>query len=392
MMLPKLERASLIPLVDLTREYEALASEIDQAMREVCSRGDFILGRAVDEFENAFAHYLGAHYAVGVASGTDALHLILRAYGIGSGDEVIIPANTFIATAFAVTHSGAHPVLVDCDEQTALIDVQKLEGAITKKTKAIIPVHLYGQPADMDEVLRVARKHDLKVIEDAAQAHGAEYKNRKCGTLADAAAFSFYPSKNLGAYGDGGMVVTSDEKLAKEIRLLRNWGSGEKYIHGRIGFNSRLDTMQAAILRVKLCYLDTWNEQRNFLAQFYRDRLRNLSHYIHFIEQADFTTKHAYHLFVIRIKSDQRDKILNKLLEKGVQAGIHYPVPIHHQAPYKHLSARKTFPMSEKLSEEVISLPLSPYLTITEVEFISDSLRSILQTDAQHVNKKGKLS
>ena len=376
--MPKLKRTGVIPLVDLTREYEALAPEIDQVLREVCSKGDFILGCAVGDFENVFARYLGAHHAIGVASGTDALHLILRAYGIGAGDEVIIPANTFIATAFAVTHSGAHPILVDCEEQTALVNIQKLEAAVTKKTKAIIPVHLYGQPADMDGALRVARQYNLKVIEDAAQAHGAEYKNRKCGTLADAAAFSFYPSKNLGAYGDGGMVVTSDEAVAKEIRSLRNWGSGEKYIHERIGFNSRLDTMQAAVLHVKLRYLDAWNERRNFLAHLYREKLEDLSDHINFIEQADFTTKHAYHLLVIRIKSGRRDQVLSRLCEKGIQAGIHYPVPIHYQKPYQYLQDGADLSVSEKLSKEVLSLPLSPYLEDEEAQFVADALRLIL--------------
>ena len=365
-------------MVHLQRECEALRLEMEQAMREVCAKGDFILGKEVKEFEEAFAQYLGVGEVVGVANGTDALNLILKALGIGAGDEVIVPANTFIATALAVSHTGAQPVFVDCEAETALINPQKIEKAITSQTKAIIPVHLYGQPADMDVVRTIAQRHQLKVIEDAAQAHGAEYKNRKCGTLGDAAAFSFYPSKNLGCYGDGGAIATSDRALAKEIRSLRNWGSEEKYIHNRIGFNSRLDTLQAAILKVKLPFLDAWNERRNFLVQLYRDQLGDLSDYIQFINQADFSTKHAYHLLAVRINSGRRDQVLSKLREMGIEAGIHYPVPIHHQKPYQHLKSRQDLSVSEKLSKEILSLPLSPYLDDEEVQVITDGLRRIL--------------
>lgn len=366
-----------IPLVHLQREYEALRPEMEQAMHEVCAKGDFILGNAVLEFEKQFAAYLGVRHVIGVASGTDALHLILKAFGIGQGDEVIIPANTFIATAFAISHTGAIPVLVDCEERTATMDVTKLEAVITKKTKAIIPVHLYGQPADMDGVLQVARKHGLKVIEDAAQAHGAEYQNRKCGTLADAGAFSFYPSKNLGAYGDAGAVVTNDDNLAREIRLLRNWGSTEKYVHERIGFNSRLDTLQAAVLNVKLRYLDDWIERRNRLATLYRKQLSNLKGHIDFVDPAYYTTKHAYHLFVIRIKFTERDQVLRKLRDHGIDAGIHYPIPIHHQSPYQNLFSGQSFLVSEMLSKEVISLPLSPFISEEELGVVVESLYEI---------------
>lgn len=367
-------KRTLIPLVHLQREYEALRPEMEQAMREVCAKGDFILGNAVSEFERQFATYLGVRHVIGVASGTDALHLILKAFEIGPGDEVLIPANTFIATAFAVSHTGAVPVLVDCGERTATMDVTKLEAAITRRTKAIIPVHLYGQPADMDGVLQIARKHGLKVIEDAAQAHGAEYQNRKCGTLADAGAFSFYPSKNLGAYGDAGAVVTNDSGLAQEIQLLRNWGSTEKYIHKRIGFNSRLDTLQAAILNVKLQHLDEWIKCRNHLAHLYREQLADLCDRIDFIDRARYTTKHAYHLFVIRIKSGNRDHVLVKLRENGIDAGIHYPILIHHQMPYKEMFSGRRFPVSESLSKEVLSLPLSPFISEKELGIVVESL------------------
>jgi len=367
-----------IPLVHLQREYEALRPEMEQAMHEVCAKGDFILGKEVKEFEEAFAQYLGVGEVIGVANGTDALNLILKALGIGAGDEVIVPANTFIATALAVSHTGARPVFVDCEAKTALIDLQKLEKSITPQTKAIIPVHLYGQPADMDAVRTIAQRHQLKVIEDAAQAHGAIYKNKKCGTLGDAAAFSFYPSKNLGCYGDGGAIATNDRSLAKEVRSLRNWGSCEKYIHDQIGFNSRLDTLQAAILKVKLPFLDGWNERRNFLVQLYRDQLRDLSDQIQFIDQANFTTKHAYHLLAIRVNSGRRDQVLSKLREMGIEAGIHYPIPIHHQKPYQHLESGQDLSVSEKLSKEILSLPLSPYLDDEEVQMITNTLRRIL--------------
>jgi len=364
-----------IPLVHLKRQYESLQPEINQAMHEVCSQGDFILGKAVQEFENAFASYLGVNHAIGVASGTEALTLILRAMGIGAGDEVIIPANTFVATAFAVTHVGAHVGLTDCDEQTALIDVPKLEVAITEKTKAIIPVHLYGQPADMDPIREIAKRHRIKVIEDACQAHGAEYKGVKCGGLGDAAAFSFYPAKNLGAFGDGGAVVTNDGALAREIRLLRNWGFQEKHVHERIGFNSRLDTIQAAILNVKLPHLDEWNARREFLARAYREHLSNLEGELGFIEVAPNTTKHANHLFVIRVKSKDRNQVLEALLARGVQAGIHYPIPIHMQKPYQYLAEKDGFPVTDFLSSEILSLPLSPFLDEEELESVADALR-----------------
>jgi hypothetical protein len=261
-----------IPLVDVRAQHAALAPEIEAALSEVCHRGDFILGRAVDEFEAAFAAYLGVRHVVGVASGTDALHLAMRALGIGPGDEVLVPANTFIATCQAVSYAGATPVLVDCEESTAVLDVALAAGAVTARTRAVIPVHLYGQPADMDGVRALASAHRLSVIEDAAQAHGACWRGRRCGALGTVAAFSFYPAKNLGAYGDGGALATDDAALAEEARLLRNWGSTTKYVHRRLGYNSRLDSLQAAVLGVKLRYLDDWNTERNRLVARYHWR------------------------------------------------------------------------------------------------------------------------
>jgi dTDP-4-amino-4,6-dideoxygalactose transaminase len=370
-----------IPLVNLTRQYDRLALQIDRAIKDVCSRGDFVLGRAVTEFEGAFAAYVGARHAIGVASGTDALHLILRALGIGQGDEVILPANTFIATAQAVWCTGATPVLVDCDERTATIDVAAVRAALTPRTRAIMPVHLFGQPADMDPLAAVAVGRGIHLIEDAAQAHGAEYLGRKCGTLGIAAGFSFYPGKNLGAYGDGGAITTNDDGLAAEIRLLRNWGSPTKYIHTRMGFNSRLDTVQAAVLAVKLPHLDAWNDRRNELALWYRQALAPLADRLLPIERASWTTRHAYHLFVVRALDGQRDRIVAGLQARGVGAGIHYPVAIHQQECFQPLlSGVPRLPTAERLASEIFSLPLCPELLSAEAEAIVETLRSVLSS------------
>jgi dTDP-4-amino-4,6-dideoxygalactose transaminase len=376
----KLKANKTIPLVNFKREHEILALEIEHAMRDVLEHSDFILGRAVSDFESAFAEYLGAEHAIGVASGTDALHLILRACGIGAGDDVLVPTNSFIATALAVSHAGATPRFVDCDPQTATINIDAIKQAISPETKAIIPVHLYGQPADMDGVHDIALEHGLRVIEDAAQAHGAEYHNQKCGTMSLAAAFSFYPAKNLGAYGDGGAIVTSDEDLAREIRLLRNWGSSEKYTHSRIGFNSRLDSLQAAVLSVKLRYLDSWNTRRNELAQLYRDQFVDLRDHLQLLEVAPYTSKHAYHLFVVRVKRGLRDALLTWLRERGIDTGIHYPKPIHFQEPYEAESWAGSLKTSEDLAKEIISLPLSPFLEEEEVDFIASEVHRFFES------------
>ncbi len=307
-----------IPLVNLARQYERLAPQLDRAIRDTCARADFILGQAVATFETAFAAYLGVRHCIGVASGADALHLILRGLGLGAGDEVILPANTFIATAQAVWYAGATPVLVDCDEHTATIDGSAVTAAITKRTRAIMPVHLYGQPADLDPLLALANERGLHVIEDAAQAHGAMYRGRKCGTLGVAAGFSFYPGKNLGAYGDGGAVTTNDDGLAAEIRSLRNLGSTARYVHQRMGFNSRLDTIQAAVLSVKLPHLDAWNERRAQLADYYRAALAGDSPRLRVIDRASWTSRHAHHLFVVRSLDGQRDRIVRELQARGI--------------------------------------------------------------------------
>jgi dTDP-4-amino-4,6-dideoxygalactose transaminase len=364
-----------IPLVNLTRQYQKFAAEIDHAIHDVVARGDFILGRAVDEFETAFAQYVGAKHCVGVASGTDALHLTLRALGIGAGDEVIIPGNTFIATAQAVWSAGATPVLVDCDDATATIDVAAAAAAVNARTRAIIPVHLYGQPADMDPLLEVARDRRLHVIEDAAQAHGAAYKGRRVGTLGLAAGFSFYPGKNLGAYGDGGAITTDDETLARELRMLRNWGSREKYVHTRMGFNSRLDTIQAAVLTVKLRYLDSWNDRRNELAQRYLRQLTAAGAKLKPIACAPWTTRHVYQLFVVRTEAARRDAIVRALQDAGIGAGIHYPIAIHQQEAFRpFLRGEVKLRAVERLTAEVLSLPMCPDLLDAEADHVASEL------------------
>ncbi len=375
-----------IPLVNLVRQYERLAPQLDRAIHDTCARADFILGQAVATFETAFAAYLGARHCIGVASGADALHLILRGLGIGAGDEVILPANTFIATAQAVWYAGATPVLVDCEERTATIDVSAVTAAVTARTRAIMPVHLYGQPADVDPLLALANERGLHVIEDAAQAHGAMYRGRKCGTLGVAAGFSFYPGKNLGAYGDGGAVTTNDDGLAAEIRSLRNLGSTVRYVHQRMGFNSRLDTIQAAVLSVKLPHLDAWNDRRAQVADRYRAALAGHAPRLRVIERASWTSRHAHHLFVVRSLDGQRDRIVRELQARGIGVAIHYPMAIHQQEGFQRLlRGASRFPVAERLATEVFSLPLCPDITDGEAQTVLDELHSVLQADSAQV-------
>jgi dTDP-4-amino-4,6-dideoxygalactose transaminase len=368
-----------IPLVNLQRQYQRLGPQIDSALRDVCARGDFILGGAVAEFEAAFAEFIGAKHAIGVASGTDALHLILRALGVGAGDEVIVPANTFIATAQAVWCCGATPVLVDSDEHTATIDVAAAMRAVTSRTKAILPVHLYGQPANMRPLAEFARARGIHIIEDAAQAHGAEHLDGRCGTLGIAAGFSFYPGKNLGAYGDGGAVTTSDDALAAEIRSLRNWGSAEKYVHTRMGFNSRLDTLQAAVLKVKLPTLAAGNDRRRELANRYRAALAPFAARLLPIGEGPWTRTHAYHLFVVRSLDGSRDRLVREMHAKQIGVGIHYPIAIHQQTGFQMLRRpADCFPVTERLAKEIFSLPLCPELGEDEAESVARTLVNLL--------------
>jgi len=354
-----------IPLVDLKRQHDEIRGEISSEIENVIDSGRFILGGCVKSFEEEFAEYCGAKYGVGVASGSDALTLSMKAIGVGPGDEVITVPNTFISTADAISRNGGRPVFVDVN-QTYTMDASKVEEKITQKTKAIIPVHLYGHPADMDPINEIAEKHGLYVVEDACQAHGAEYKGKKVGSLGDIACFSFYPSKNLGALGDGGMVVTDDEELALKIRMLRNYGQREKHLHDLIGYNSRLDELQAAILRVKLRHLDEWNGMRRKNARAYNKLLSGVA--VETPTESRFA-KHVYHLYVI--KSDNRDGLQKMLALNGISTGIHYPVPIHLQGAYSHLGYKKgDFAVSEGCANTILSLPMFPRLTKAEIRVV----------------------
>ena len=362
-----------IPLVDLKAQRAAISAEIEATIASVVDRCDFILGREVGLFEEEFADYCGVPHAVGVASGTDALHLACRAVDLGEGDEVIVPAMTFAATAFAVSLMGARPVLVDVRPEDALIDPTQIEAAVTPRTKAIIPVHLYGNCADMSAVCAIAAKYSLIVIEDAAQAHGAVYAGRRAGSLGDIGCFSFYPGKNLGAYGDGGLITTERSDIAERIKLLRNCGSRLKYRHEEIGLNSRLDTLQAAILRVKLRWLDQWNAARRRMAAHYDTAL-------HGIEGID-RTRHAdgsvHHLYVVRVAG--RDAVQQALNARGIGAGIHYPFALHELKAYTSLGHRPgAFPVAEDWARRCLSLPLYPELTLLGAESCVAALKSMI--------------
>ena len=366
-----------VPFQDLPLQISHLRAELDAAMAKVVNHGQFILGPEVAAFEEAWAKFCGTSHCVGLGSGTDALHLILRALGIGAGDEVITVANTFIATAEAISYSGAKPVLVDCCLENYLIDPHAVAAAITPRTRAIIPVHLYGQPANIDALAALAARHGLALIEDSAQAHGATLVDgRRCGTLGTAAAFSFYPGKNLGAFGDAGAMTTTDASLAHRIRLLRNWGSVVKYHHEVPGFNSRLDTLQAAILSVKLRHLAEWNDRRRAAASWYRQELADCDGVV-LPALAPWTGLHAYHLFVVRITERDRDSVARALLSAGIQTVVHYPIPIHLQKAYATLGLpRGSFPAAEAAASGILSLPMFPEITQDQVTQVCDIVRS----------------
>lgn len=360
-----------IPFLDLKSPYLELKDKLDAAYRRVMESGWYILGKEVEAFEAEFAAYCEAKHCIGVANGLDALHLIIRAYGIGPGDEVIVPANTYIATWLAVTNAGATPVPVEPDEYTCNIAPDKIVAVITPKTKAILPVHLYGQPADMDPINALAARYGLKVIEDCAQAHGARYKGRRTGSLGDAAGFSFYPGKNLGAIGDGGAVTTSDPDLAERIRVLRNYGSRIKYHNEVAGFNSRLDELQAAYLRVKLPVLDEWNDRRRTVAKGYLQPLAAVRGLI--LPSVPNWAEPVWHLFVVR--HPQRELLQKSLNEAGIGTMIHYPIPPHLQPAYADLGHGKTaFPISERMASEILSLPMGPHLKASEQETVINSI------------------
>ncbi|HET6594674.1 MAG TPA: DegT/DnrJ/EryC1/StrS family aminotransferase [Anaerolineales bacterium] len=361
-----------IPFLDLKAPYQELQAELDQAYQRVMASGWYILGKEVEAFEQEFAAYCGVQHCIGVGNGLDALHLILRGYGIGPGDEVIVPANTYIATWLAVSYAGAQPVPVEPEDSTYNLNPEFIEAAITAKTKAILVVHLYGQPAQMEPIHALARKHSLKVIEDAAQAHGAVYRGKRAGSLGDAAGWSFYPGKNLGALGDAGAITTNDDDLADNLRMLRNYGSKVKYHNLVKGFNSRLDELQASFLRVKLKYLDEWNARRAHLAGLYYELLKDTGLRLPFVPAG---MEAAWHLFVVRTR--ERDSLQHYLQANGIGTLIHYPVPPHVQPAYQELGLPAgSFPISERIHNEVLSLPMGPHLSTMALERVVDTIQS----------------
>jgi len=366
-----------IPLVDLKTQYQNIKPEIDGAIRRVIDNTSFIMGKEVAQFEEAFAEFCGAKYAVGVSSGTGALFLALLAHGIGPGDEVITTPFTFFATGESISQVGARPIFVDIDPVTYNIDPDLIEAAITPHTKAIMPVHLYGQPADMDRINEIARKHDLVVIEDAAQAHGSRYNGQRAGVLGDSACFSFYPSKNLGCYGDGGAVVTNDPEVAERVAKLRNHGRMTKYEHDELGYGHRLDGMQAAILGAKLPHLDDWNAGRRDRAARYAELLADLPVTA---PQHLPSTEPVYHCYTIRLDEGyDRDAVVQQLKDAGVGVGVHYPIPLHLQPAYRFLELETgSFPVSEKASREVLSLPIYAELTDEQQDYVVEKLREAL--------------
>ncbi|GAB1469190.1 DegT/DnrJ/EryC1/StrS family aminotransferase [Chloroflexota bacterium] len=365
-----------IPLIELTTQHKSLRNEIINAIQGVLDSGDFILGRDVSKLEEEFASYCGTNYAIGLDSGLSALELSLRAFGIGPGHEVIVPAYAYISTAAAVSLSGATPVFVDVDPETWNIDVEKIEDAITSRTKAIIPVHLYGLPVDMHMVLGIAEKYHLTVIEDACQAHGAMYKGYKVGGLGNAAAFSFYPTRNLGACGDAGMVTTNDARVVDKIRAFRNYGQRIKNLHELAPFNHRLDTLQAAILRIKLKHLDEWTDARRRLSALYNKLLIGIDG-TRPVEPPGY--RHVYYLYAIRTKN--RDALQRYLQECGIGTAVHYPKPVHLQPYYSQGEGRVgQFPIAEKLCNETLSLPMYPELTVEQVEVVTGEIIKFYQT------------
>ena len=361
----------VVPFLNLTRQYQAIKLEMNSAIQKVLDRGDFILGEEVGLFEKEFAAYCGVKYAVGVANGADAILLSLRALGIGKDDEVIAPVNTFISSVLPVLNAGAKVIFVDNDPQTYNIDVNEIEKKITKKTKAIIAVHLYGQIADMERIKKIAREHKLFIIEDAAQAHGATYKGKRAGNFSDIACYSFYPGKNLGAYGDAGAIVTNRKSLADKVRILGNIGQKKKYLHDEKGYNSRLDTIQAAVLRVKLKYFAKAIKMRREIAAYYTEKLAGTD-VVTPIEVA--SSKAGYHLYVIRTK--KRDELLAFLKSRGIICILHYPVPLHLQKSLKDLNYKRgDFPIAEKYAKEILSLPFFPELTKEEANKVVEKIK-----------------
>ena len=361
----------MIPFLDLKAQYQSIKEEIDKAISNVLESTQFVLGNEVAAFENEFATYCNARYGIGVNSGTSALHLALLAAGIGAGDEVITVPFTFVATVAAIGYTGAKPVFVDIEPNSFTIDVKQVEKAITQQTKAILPVHLYGQPADMDPILEIAQRYGLTVIEDAAQAHGAEYKGRRVGSIGDLGCFSFYPGKNLGAYGEGGMVVTNHENYAHTIKLLRDWGQEQKYHHILKGYNYRLEGIQGAILRVKLRHLESWTKARQSHAKQYDEQLANSGMKTPKVMPY---SRHVYHVYAVR--THQRDALQQQLQQQGIQTGIHYPIPVHLMPAYADLGYQVgDFPCSELAAKEVLSLPMYAEISDNQLTTVNVAVR-----------------
>lgn len=361
-----------VPFVDLQSQYKAIRSDVLKGVEAVFDKCNFILGEEVQKFEQEFARYIGTKFGIGVANGTDSLHLALRAAGVTEGDEVIVPANTFIATALGATYTGARIVLVDADPKTFLMDVKQLEKAITKKTKAIVPVHLYGRMMDLDPVVELAKKHNLVIVEDTAQAHGAQLRGKKAGSIGAFGSFSFYPGKNLGAYGDGGGLTTNDAELKAKIEAFRNYGSPKKYHHPVVGWNSRLDTVQAAVLSAKLPHLDTYNSKRYDAAVKYNRLLEGVGDLV--LPQIPEKGSHVFHLYVVRTK--RREELMNHLNSNGVSAVIHYPVPIHLHGAYSNLGYKAgDFPVAEQMCNEIVSLPMFPELTDEQIGYVAEQVK-----------------
>lgn len=355
-----------IPFVDLNKEYQEIKDEITISIQRVLDRGWFILGEELTSFEREFSAYVGTRYGIGVNSGSDALFLALKALGLGRGDEVITVGNSFVSNIDAIVRNGAQPVLVDVEPDTLCIDPGQIEKQINERTRAILPVHLYGHPADMNPIRECADDHALFVVEDACQAHGSTYHGKKVGSMGDISCFSFYPSKNLGAYGDAGMILTNDEDLASRVSMLRNYGQSEKYHHEISGFNSRMDEIQAAVLRIKLKYLDSWNAKRRKCAYRYNQYLSPTSLATPF-ERKD--SRHVYHLYVVR--TPERAVLMKKLLKKGIQTQIHYPVPVHRQPAYFPYGLERALPNTELSCNEVLSLPMHPWLDEDQIRYIT---------------------
>ena len=358
-----------VPFLNLGEEYKSIKDEIDDAYKKVMNSGWYILGGEVGQFEREFAQYCDVNFCIGTGNGLDAIQLLLRSFEIGYGDEVIVPAHTFIATWLAVTNVGACPVPIDINEETYNIDVDLVEGAITEKTKAIIVVHLYGQPAEMNEITKIAARYKLRVIEDAAQAHGASYGGKRVGGLADAAAFSFYPVKNLGAFGDGGAITTNESGTSEKARMMANYGSSTKYEHELLGVNSRLDELQAAFLRIKLKKMEKWNQSRREIAKAYKNGITNRNV---ILPKSEKEAGPVWHLFVIRHR--RRDQLQDYLRKKEVQTLIHYPIPPHMSKAYGEMMKHRKFPVTEAISKEILSLPMSPFLKVNELDFITDQI------------------